>query len=62
MKEKTFTDTVLDARKDDVKKKMESEKPKDCFECVYFDTYGKHICEKDLLWFNCRGKEGEKRG
>lgn len=71
--EKSFTDAVLDARKDDIKRACRvNEKPKDCSECVYFDAYGKHIisgkahfpslCEKDLLWFDCKGKEGLKRG
>lgn len=46
-------------------------KPKDCPECVYFGANGEHIksgkahfpslCEKDLMWFQCKGKQGERR-
>ncbi len=43
--------------------------PKDCFECKLFGKNGEHLksgkahfpslCEKDLLFFNCKGKQGE---
>lgn len=47
-----------------------TKKPKDCPDCVYFGTNGEHIisgkahfpslCEKDLMWFQCNGKQGVK--
>jgi len=50
---------------------LKNEKPKDCFECIFFDENGKHLksgkahfpslCEKDLLWFKCGGKYGLKK-
>jgi len=53
-------------------KTCEEEKPKDCFECVYFGENGEHIlsgkahfpslCEKDWLWFNCNGEYGVRKG
>ena len=49
----------------------ENERPKDCFECVFFGKNGEHLisgkahfpslCEKDLLFFKCRGKQGVKK-
>lgn len=43
--------------------------PKDCFECGFFGKNGEHLksgkahfpslCEKNLLFFNCKGKQGE---
>ena len=46
-------------------------KPKDCSECQYFGANGEHLasgkahfpslCEKDLLWFNCKGNDGMKK-
>jgi hypothetical protein len=48
-----------------------TQKPKDCFECIYFEEDGEHLrsgkshfpslCEKDLLWISCKGNEGIKR-
>lgn len=50
---------------------MVTVKPIDCSECIYFGENGEHLisgkshfpslCEKDLLWFNCKGNEGLKR-
>ena len=47
---------------------VENNKPKDCYECQFFDENGKHLksskahfpslCEKNLLFFNCKGKQG----
>ncbi|KKN33216.1 hypothetical protein LCGC14_0806110 [marine sediment metagenome] len=44
------------------------QKPKDCSECRFFGKNGEHLitgkahfpslCEKDLLWFICKGNEG----
>ena len=52
-------------------RKLIKEKPKSCFECIYFGKDGEHLksgkshfpslCEKDLLWIGCRGREGTKR-
>ncbi len=46
------------------------QKPKDCSECRFFGKNGEHLitgkahfpslCEKDLLWFICKGNEGVK--
>ena len=48
-----------------------NDKPNSCFECKFFGENGEHIisgkahfpslCEKDLLWFKCGGKQGEKK-
>ncbi len=53
------------------KNMLKNEKPKDCFECVFFGEDGEHLiggrahfpslCEKDLLWFKCGGKYGLKK-
>jgi len=50
---------------------MLNEKPKSCFECGLFGENGEHLksgkahfpslCEKDLLWNECYGKQGLKR-
>lgn len=55
-----------------LKNKKESrygdDKPKNCYECKFFGANnlleGKStfpsLCEKNLLWFNCKGKKGIK--
>ncbi len=42
---------------------MSKKKPKDCFECENFGeivgvTHFPSLCKKNLLWFDCGGKEG----
>ncbi len=45
---------------------MSEEKPKDCYECQNFGqikgiTHFPSLCKKNLLWFDCGGKEGIKK-
>jgi len=45
------------------------QKPKDCFECRLFGAENlltgissfPSLCQKDLLWLNCKGNEGIKK-
>ena len=49
----------------------EEKRPRDCFECKFFGKNGEHIksgkahfpslCEKNLLFFKCKGKQGERK-
>ena len=46
----------------------ENTKPEDCFSCEFFGAKGEHLksgkarfpslCKKNLLFFNCKGKQG----
>ena len=50
------------------KKERYDDKPKNCYECKFFVASnfleGKStfpsLCEKNLLWINCKGKKGIK--
>lgn len=46
--------------------KEDVKRPKDCFECKFFGiisviTTFPSLCEKNLLWLGCGGKEGIKK-
>lgn len=48
-----------------MEEKRIKQKPKSCFECISFGKIGietvfPSLCEKNLLWFKCIGKEGIK--
>ncbi len=55
--------------KERIEEVLEPIKPKDCFECVFFGAVNlllgissfPSLCQKDLLWFNCKGEKGVKK-